>query len=309
MPSRACSPGSGGGGSRCPSYPFQRERYWISGSVPLHLEAGHALLGVQRDSPDGGHSFERQLQSRDPAWLADHRVFGEVVAPGALYAAQVSEAIQQTHRQLPVVLEQTAITRPLVLSGDEGRVVQVMLGEDRAWKVVSRDARGRWETHAEGGWISLDAAASESADLDALMRGLAQADMEEWYFELDPGTTGIAYGPAFRGLSRLWSGSGEALGEVLLPAGVDQRRLLVHPALLDACFQVLGGIPDPDGTGGPWLPIGWDRLVLHDALPERVFCRAVDRGHGGGTRRVDLWLYAETGAELARIKGLRAQTG
>ena len=75
-----------------PAYPFQRERYWTSASPRQPSGDGHALLGVQRDSADGEHSFERQLHSLDPAWLSDYRVFGNVVAPGALYAAQVGRS-------------------------------------------------------------------------------------------------------------------------------------------------------------------------------------------------------------------------
>ena len=286
-----------------PDYPFQRDRYWISSSPLQQGEEGHPLLGVWRDSPDGGCSFERRLRGGDPAWLADHRVFGEVVAPGALYAAQAAEALRETGQELPVVLEETAITRPLVLSGEEGRLVQVVVGEDRGWKAVSRNSGGRWETHAEGRWAPHIAATSGPADLGGLRAGLAQVEVEQAYLELGLGAADLEYGPAFRGLVRLWSGSGEALGEVLLPTGTERRNLVVHPALLDACFQVLGGVPELAGADGFWLPIGWDRFVLNDALPERVFCRAVDRGEAGGTRRADFRLFGETGAELARVDG------
>ncbi|MDE0109448.1 MAG: SDR family NAD(P)-dependent oxidoreductase, partial [Bryobacterales bacterium] len=243
------------------------------------------------------------MSRRNPAWLADHRVFGEVVAPGALFAAQVGEALRETRHGLPVALEETAITRPLVLSGEEGRLVRVVLGEDRTWKVVSKDAAGRWETHAEGRWTPLAAVAPESVDLGGLKAGLAPVDVDEGYLELERNPTGLDYGPAFRGLAQLWSGSGEALGEVLLPRGIDQHGLLAHPALLDACFQVTGGIAEHAEAGGTWLPIGWDRFVLLDALPDRVFCRALQRSEGVGTRTADLWLYRDTGEEVARFEG------
>ena len=210
-----------------PAYPFQRERYWISRSPGRHVDAGHPLLGVQRESPDGEHSFERQLRSRDPAWLADHRVLGEVVAPGALYAAQVTEALRAMQRGVPVVLEESTITRPLVLSGEKGRLVQVVLGEHGSWKVVSKDPSTGWKTHAEGSWAPLSAALSKREDLGAFESGLAEVDLDEAYLRL--GAAGFEYGPAFRGLVRLWSGSGQALGEVVLPAGVDHGNLLAHP--------------------------------------------------------------------------------
>ena len=286
-----------------PTYPFQRKRYWVSGPSRRQPVAGHALLGVQRDMPDGGCSFERWLYSSDPAWLGDHRVYGEVVVPGALYAVQAVEALREMRHGFPVVLEQAGITRPLVLSGEEGRLVQVVLGEGRTWKVVSRDSGGQWEAHAEGTWASVARAASDPVDLGALAGALTQVNMEQRYIELNADGTGIRYGPVFRGLVGLWSGTGEALGEVELPEGAGRGGMLVHPALLDACFQVLGGIQEYAQAEGTWLPMGWDRLVLYDAVPGRVFCRAVDCGEAGGTRRIDLGVYTEAGQERVRIEG------
>ena len=288
-----------------PTYPFQRERYWVSGAPGGRTAPGHPLLGVRRDSPDGEVSFEREIRAADPAWLADRRVFGKVVAPAALFAAQVGEALRELDGEAAVALEHAAITRPLVLSGDVGRTVQVVLRADRSWKVVSRALEGRWEAHAEGRWEAVHAAAPEPVDIEALKAGLAAVDVDA--HRLRARSAGVDHGPAFRGLDRLWSGAGEAVGEVLLPADVDRRGLLAHPALLDACFQVLASLAEPAGEGGAedgaWLPVGWDRVLLHGELPERVVCRAIARGKPGGTRRTDLRLYSETGEALGTFEG------
>ena len=37
-------------------------------------------------------SFGTDVSVIEPAWLADHRVFGRVVAPGALYGAMAASA-------------------------------------------------------------------------------------------------------------------------------------------------------------------------------------------------------------------------
>ena len=52
---------------------------------------------------------------------------------------------------------------------------------------------------------------------------------------------GADFGPAFRGVRRLWCGEDEALAEVELPAELvaTTRGLRLHPALLDACVQVV----------------------------------------------------------------------
>ena len=285
-----------------PTYPFQRERHWISRPRRPRAAAGHPLLGVRRDSPAGEVSFETELSARDPEWLDDHRVFGETVAPGALYAAQAIEAFREAGNGPAVVLRDGQIRQPLVVSRDAGRIVQVVLRGDGGWQVVGRDPDGAWETHAEGRCEASDAGAPEAADIDAMKAGLAPVDVAD-RLRASAGAAGIDYGPAFRGLVRLWSGPDEAVGEVLLPADVDRRGLLAHPALLDACFHVLAGIGEPAGKEGTWLPLGWDRLSLRGELPELVVCRAVARGEFEETVKADLRLYAETGLELGGIDG------
>lgn len=54
-------------------------------------------------------------------------------------------------------------------------------------------------------------------------------------------------GPSFRWLVGLWQGEGEALAELRLPEAVGSLAgYLLHPGLLDACFQVTGS-PRPCG--------------------------------------------------------------
>ena len=285
-----------------PTYPFQRERHWISRPRRPRAAAGHPLLGVRRDSPAGEVSFERELSAGDPEWLGDHRVFGEAVAPGALYAAQAIEAFREAGEGPAVVLRDVEVRRALVLSGDEGRIVQVVLRGEGGWRVVSRDPDGSWETHAEGRCDAVDAGAPEAVDIAAMKAGLASVEVGDRLRHAAV-AAGIDYGPAFRALVRLWSGPDQAVGEIRLPAGVDRQGLLAHPAQLDACFHVLAGVFEPDGDDGTWLPIGWDRLLLRGDLPDLVVCRAVPRGGFGETLKADFRLYAGTGEELGRVDG------
>ena len=71
-----------------PTYPFERERYWVEveGLGRRRAVGGHPLLGLRHDLPDGGIAFERELSVSEPGWLGEHRVFGRVLAPGALHA-------------------------------------------------------------------------------------------------------------------------------------------------------------------------------------------------------------------------------
>ena len=75
-----------------PGYPFQRKRHWVEAPKRRRAAAGHPLLGDRHESASGEVTFETEVFPSDPPWLDDHRVFGRLVAPGALYGAMAVSA-------------------------------------------------------------------------------------------------------------------------------------------------------------------------------------------------------------------------
>ena len=304
-----------------PTYPFQRRRYWVR--TPRRQSPGpsHPLLGVRSELGSGEVVFENEISSAAPAWLSDHRLFGRVVVPGAFYGGQAAGALAAPRAGSAV--EEVRFERPLVLSaeesrGDWSRRVQFVLGPDegdsgRRWEVYSRTAEGRaWVRHAAG--RVRESGAGEDGGLGAEGLETLKAALSPWDVAAAYRTgaaAGTDHGPAFRGVRAAWAGPGEALGEVALPDGVSGGGLMAHPALLDACFQVLGpasGFEEPGDGDAVWLPAGWDRLWLRAALPDRVFCHAriVDDGEdrqGGSVLRADLAFYRADGNRLGGCAG------
>ena len=109
-------------------------------------------------------------------------------------------------------------------------------------------------------------------DLEGLKARLTPADVPAYYRA--KADTGIDMGPLFRTLRNVWSGSGEALGEVVLPEALGRNELDVHPLVLDGCFQVVGAARNTAGGPGEatYLPFGWERFWLTRRLPDRVVC-------------------------------------
>ncbi len=86
-----------------------------------------------------------------------------------------------------------------------------------------------------------------------------EIDVADYYRLLR--TIGLTYGPAFRGLTRLLRRDGAAIGLATLPADVaGDARYHLHPALLDACFHVLGV------ALAPLAPDASDELLVPVAL-------------------------------------------
>ena len=268
-----------------PGYPFQRERHWLERSKHRRASAGHPLLGQRHDSARGETTFETEIFPSDPAWLQDHRVFGRLVVPGALYGAMAA-ATAPVDGSGSIAIEEMQLHSPLVFpdrdengTEEEGRQVQILLDApeetaSRHVQVFSKGSEDAWTLHVECR-VSPGASPSDTGapiDLNALRDKLSPDDESAYYRA--KAATGINLGPFFRTLGTVWSGPGEALAEVSLPNGVDRLDLNVHPLVLDGCFQVVGVARNMTGAPGEatYLPFGWERLWLSDGLPDRVFC-------------------------------------
>ena len=279
-----------------PGYPFQRERYWIDAPKRRRQSDGHPLLGDRHESARGEITFETEVFPSDPEWLNDHRVFGRVIAPGALYGAMTASA-STAEGSGSVVVEDFQLHSPLVFpeadpeegSGEGGRRVQVLLdgsvGEpSRLVQVLSKgEGEEGWTLHAECRVPSRASAppALERVDLESLKADLSPEDVPALYRA--KADVGIDLGPPFRTLGAVWSRTGEALGEVSLPEALGQNGLDVHPLLLDGCFQVMGAARNTGESedGITYLPFGWERLWVADRLPDRFICHVRMREHPG----------------------------
>ncbi len=314
-----------------PGYPFQRERYWVEASQRRRQAQGHPLLGDRHESASGETAFDTEVFPTDPAWLADHRVFGRSIAPGALFGALAALACR-AGGDSAVSVEDFCIQNALVfarentddVAGDPGRRVQVLLDavgdpSSRRVRILSRGADDEeWTLHADG-QVSSGAAGPTGAaprlDADGLKAGLSRVDLPAFYRAKS--AVGIDLGSSFRTVTSLWARDNEALGEVALPVGREQGTVDVHPLVLDGCFQIMGAARDPDGTGEgtTYLPFAWERLWLRDGLPDRIFChvtmRESPRDAGADTGNVetpevhaaDMRLYDGGGELVGELTG------
>jgi acyl transferase domain-containing protein/NADPH:quinone reductase-like Zn-dependent oxidoreductase/NAD(P)-dependent dehydrogenase (short-subunit alcohol dehydrogenase family) len=313
-----------------PGYRFQHHRHWVERPRRRRRASDHRMLGTRHDSPRGETLYATEMFVTDPAWLGDHRVYRRVITPGALYGSMAAAACSLGDDSGEIVVEDFQLHSPMIFDEHDpsdaakvaGRNVQFVLdGSDkngpRRFEVFSQaETDDGWTLHAQG-MVSATTGtppAGERPDLEELRADFDAVDIAEFYRAR--ASAGVDLGGSFRTLAELRTRDGEALGEVILPDGVDAGATELHPLLLDGCFQVMAAARrasgDEDST--PYLPFGWERLELHGPLPERLVCHALLREPGGtgadgevtGPREViaaDLRLYACDGTELGRLDG------
>jgi natural product biosynthesis luciferase-like monooxygenase protein len=110
---------------------------------------------------------------------------------------------------------------------------------------------------------------------------------------------GIQLQSSFQGIKRLWRADGEALGQVCLPSLLEEDAALyqIHPALLDACLQVvIAALPQ-------LLLVNDEALYLPGGLRSfRLHKRPARQTDGTGQRLAmpDLWSHAVLKSEQAQ---------
>ncbi len=307
---------------------FDRERHWIDAvGHARHQQQqgtssrGHPLIGARIASPIPGAQFSTIIDGATPAFVADHVIFGTTLLPGTAFVEAGLAAARSIGLAAPLRIESMEIGAPLPLDGPTHLHVHVTpgsVGAQNSVRVTSApvaDASdAEWTQHATM-MVSHAAVAPEGHVATAGVahsRCHEQMDMVDFYDRLARG--GLAFGPAFRGLQTLAVGPSEAVGHVRLPDGTmtHEQSWVLHPALLDACFHVIGARLEAEHSEGEphtvFLPIGIDRLTLLRDAPAELQCVAslrVADGPKAGLRVADLRLEAMDGSLVALIDGLR----
>jgi acyl transferase domain-containing protein/aryl carrier-like protein len=315
--------------------------------VSRQTPPAHPLLGVIQDAPRP--TWEARLDLRSMPYLGDHRVQDATILPATAYLelafAAAREALGKSETpnpksegaepsqssksesgssefgvrksELGLELADIKLANPCFLMPGRPLWLRTSFDPDgSAVQVHTRPIQGPQEwtghmtavTRAKAGPTATHEANPFCPDA-VKQRCTREFAHERCYSSIQK--LGLDYGPLFQGIDRVWQGDRESLGLVSLPdaLGRNAAEFLFHPALLDACFQVvLAADADFQGAqGGLYLPAEIDRVVLHQRPSQRlwVHARLLEK-----TRRqsvADIDIYDELGRPVAQVRGLHGQ--
>ncbi|GDY51961.1 hypothetical protein SVIO_025840 [Streptomyces violaceusniger] len=280
-----------------PTYAFQHHRYWLDADTgTLDVTAvgltptGHPLIGACVRTADGDTLvLTGRITAHTHRWLYDHTIGTLALLPGTALlelTAQAGDRYGTPH------VEELTLHAPLLLPepGTAAEVqVTITAADDpgRATATVhsrpaTDDADAPWTHHTIATLTAPPAATTRPHPEWAATwppPESTQIDLTGIYAEL--ADTGYAYGPAFQGLSRLWTAPGGTVyAETHLPerdGGTDTGDgYAVHPALLDAVLHAViatGLLGD-----GLRLPYAWSDVELHAAAARTLRARITRTG-------------------------------
>ena len=316
-----------------PTYPFARERYWaeVNGYQKGWVASGqrvkdiHPLLGHKINFAGQQQVFESFIGSENPAYLKDHRVFGQALLPTTAYL-EMATAIGRNHYQTPnVVVKNLKIERGLVLPEGERKIVQTILTPSDTttqFQIFSQQQEDneeipKWLLHAAGEIEPATEVSEEKFDTEKYL-GECSNSVEVKQHYLKTQQQGISYGKSFQGIQELWQGENQAIAQIGIPeeiaVGIEEYN--IHPAILDAAFQVtFNALPEQSSSQETYLPVGVEELTTYSQPGKYLWAHASISSEGNeendvtqkGSLKANVILSDEKGEVIAKIIGLRVK--
>lgn len=245
---------------RLPNYPWQREHHWYKQtSESQHIierHRVHPLLGWRLLDTD--ITWENTIDPIVLPWLADHKVGEAIVYPGAGFAEMALAAAREWLDGEHCVVEQLNIIAPMVFDEHHAKTIRFVLAtHDGRFQIKSRQrlSQDEWILHAVGRVLAAtDHIPASNIDLPTTK---AKWIRRTAHYQLTA-KLGLNYGPIFQGLreARVWEDRLEV--RLSSPKTLSLDDYLLHPAVLDVCFQSLVDFfsePIKAGQGVTLLPV------------------------------------------------------
>lgn len=302
-----------------PTYPFQRQSYWIKPSPRKRAAHNgdllHLLLGRRLETAGTEIIFENELTSEAPAFLQDHVVQGQVILPATAYVEMMLAAASHVHDGTAneYHIDDVVFYAPLSLSADEPVSVQTVVNRLANGQlncgVYSRDEKTKqWKQHASA-TISVHSGSTATVSLNDIENRCDQVLTAPEHYQRTS-ARGLGFGSAFRGLTQLRLGRNESLARIEAPEAISSELPLyrLHPAILDAALQTTAMLL-PDGAQ-TYLPMSVNSMKVHGPLPAAFWSHATLHNPDGAHRKVmtsNIELFDDAGHLLASLEGFSAK--
>ncbi|MCC5466707.1 SDR family NAD(P)-dependent oxidoreductase [Pelosinus baikalensis] len=322
-----------------PTYPFARERYWVSESETNSLSCittasattvcDHPLLH-KNTSDFSEQRFSSTFTGRE-FFLNDHVVKGRRVLPGVAYLEMARAAVEQAvgvlaDGQIGMRLKNVVWTTPIAVGNQP---VQIHVGlypennEEIAYEIYSelKDIDAEPVVHSQGSAVLSAVEKVPTLDLQYVKAQCSQSNLSANQCYETFARMGIEYGPGHQGIEMVYVGTGQVLAKLSLPSIISdtKNQFVLHPSLIDAAFQASIGLvlsmDDLQVSNSMTppkliLPFALQELEIHSRCTADMWalvCYSDCSKPGDTVQKLDIDICDEQGNICIRIKGLSSR--
>ncbi|WP_129645085.1 SDR family NAD(P)-dependent oxidoreductase [Peristeroidobacter agariperforans] len=301
-----------------PTYPFAKERYWVSQSArhtPRAIATNETRLHplVSHNSSTLKEVSFSSLLSATEFYARDHKVNEEMIFPGAGYLeiARAAGSIAASARVTGI--KDVVWVQPLMFS-TESQLVQTAFqaGDGEAqYTITSFGENNEKVVHAEG-IVQFEADGAEPSMLEAHLpieslkvQCPKRIGGASYYDQVEK--SGLSYGPSFRTVQELYIGDSFALSRLRLPDELasDLDEYVLHPSIVDGALQTVSGLIGRVETSVPYLPFAIEEVqILRSTAPAcyvHVEAAGAESQGNAEVRKFNLQITNEQGLVLVKI--------
>ncbi|WP_187696013.1 type I polyketide synthase, partial [Priestia megaterium] len=302
-----------------PTYPFAREEYWIeeTNGEDYYAQSGisvpilHPLLH-QNTSNLSEQRFSSTFTGQE-FFLSNHVIKGQQVLSGVAYLEMVRVAIEKATGTTDVRLENVVWAQPFTI-GEQSNQIHISLFPESNGKIsyeVYSDVEGE-VLHSQGCAVLNQQTEAPVLDLEVLQNQCNQNFYSAGQCYEAFQAMGLEYGQAYKGIERVYVGTGQVLAKLALPSGLFDtlNQFKLHPSLMDAALQsAIGFLIDQKllklalpfalqevDILGSCTPNMWARVCYSDG------CNLEDK-----VQKLDIDLCDDQGNVRVRMKGYTAR--
>jgi hybrid polyketide synthase / nonribosomal peptide synthetase ACE1 len=239
-----------------PTYPWEHQRaFWHESRISKTFRerrSNHELLGIKcPNHSEDQISWTNYLIPRELPWIQGHQIQGQMVFPGAGYMSTAFEVAREIAADEPlklIELTDFVIAQPLVFDTEDSSVeILISLTDIRrqgtnltakfGYYSIANKEPGHMSLNASGG-LQITFGEPDANTLQPIPEPqFAMMEVEHDRFYDSFAQYGYGYTGPFKALTSMERKLGVATGLVQVPEALPEKRLLIHPAALDAAVQ------------------------------------------------------------------------
>ncbi|XLS29187.1 SDR family NAD(P)-dependent oxidoreductase [Flavobacteriaceae bacterium M23B6Z8] len=307
-----------------PTYPFAKERYWITDAVTarkpiqepkseqIHPLVSHNISTLQQIG------FNSLLS--DKAYYAeDHKVNGVKIFPGSGFLEMASVSGNLAGEQKVSKIKEIVWMHPLSFQTGS-KYVQTYLNQNGSginYQISSLNEENERLVHAEGKIVLSKDSNHSTADLENvsiehLKSQCSTVQQGSQYYDSFL-RAGFQYGPSFQTIQEFHVSDTFALSRLELAAHLksDFDKFVLHPSLLDGALQTVAGLLGNTNPDRPYLPFAIDELELVRPLTHSCYAYVEFADRDGNApsdiKKFNIHLLNRKGAVLVKVKNFYAR--
>jgi acyl transferase domain-containing protein/acyl carrier protein len=266
-----------------PTYPFARQRFWITDSLqhekenPEHSQLLHPMLHA--NTSDFSELRFSSVFTGNEFFLKDSLADEEKILPDTAQLEMAAAAVRMAagaavSEDDQISLKDIVWAEPVCINGQPRAIHIAVIPEDSGeivFEIYSHQENGadnEKETVVHGQGVALIGKWSKPSalDLSRLSLQCRKAEIPAEQINQAFHTCGIRYGSSYQVTGKIFTGEGQSIARISIPESIRNtlKDFTLHPSLMQAAIQVSATLSGKEGKSPAAIqPVGLGELKIY----------------------------------------------